>query len=91
MAVRYNEIRFSSAAITAASVATSGAGRGRPASGSGPANASEDWQPAAASSRGSAVAEARSMRRLGRMSGTPASYHVQPARPIRVIADGQIG
>jgi hypothetical protein len=54
-------------------------------------NASEDRQPAAASSMGSAVAEASSMRRLGRMSGTPASYHVQPAGPIRVMANCQIG
>ena len=90
-AVRYNEIRFSSAAITAWSVTTSGAGRGRPASGSGPVNMSEDRQPAVASSIGSAVAEASRMRRLGRMSGTPASYHVLPAGRIGVRANSQIG
>jgi len=90
-AVRYNEIKFSSAAITASSVTTSGASGGRPASGSGPANMSEDRQPAVASSMGSAVAEASRMRRLGRMSGTPASYHGRSAGPEGVSVNGQIG
>src|SRR5579862_7074860 len=75
MARLYRSIRFASAAMTASSVTTSGAGLGDPASGSGPANASEERQPVAASSRGRVVAEANSMRRLGRRSGTPASYH----------------
>jgi len=65
MAVRYRVIRFSSAAMTACKVSTSCPSGGRPASGSGPANASEDRHPATASSNGSAAAEAISARRPG--------------------------
>jgi hypothetical protein len=72
----YSAIMACSAAMTAWSVITSGDSGGRPASGSGPANASEDRQPAVASSAGSAAAEAASTRRLGRMSGTRASYRI---------------
>jgi hypothetical protein len=47
-----------------------------------------------ASSTGSAAAEAASTRRLGRMSGTPASYRIRITpcpRPIRVMARLRIG
>jgi hypothetical protein len=72
----YSAIMARSAAMTSCSVITSGDNAGRPASGSGPANASEDRQPAVARSAGSAAAEAASTRRLGRMSGTRASYRI---------------
>ena len=58
MAARYKSIIFSSAAITACRVSTSWPRGGRPASGSGPVNTSEDRQPAAPRSKGSAAAEA---------------------------------
>ena len=83
-----------STVMTACSVITSGDRLGRPASGSGPANTSEDWHPAVASSTGSAAAEAASTRRLGRMSGTPASYRIRITPcpvPIRVMARLRIG
>jgi hypothetical protein len=44
-----------------------------------------------ASSNGSIVAEASSTRRLGKMSGTRASYHVPPAGPIREMVQPRIG
>jgi hypothetical protein len=98
IAAWYSAIMACSAAMTACSVITSGDSAGRPASGSGPAKASEDRQPAVASSAGSAAAEAASTRRLGRMSGTRASYriwinvhHGASARPIRVTAPLRIG
>jgi len=58
-------------------VTTSWLSGGGPDSGSGPAKASEERQPAVAKSRGNVVAEASSRRRLGKMSGTRASYHVR--------------
>ena len=76
MAAWYSAIMARSAVMTSCSVITSGDSAGRPASGSGPANASEDRHPAVASSAGSAAAEAASTRRLGRMSGTRASYRI---------------
>ncbi len=94
MAVRYKSIMFSSAAMTACRVSTSWPRGGRPASGSGPVNASEDRQPAMPRSNGSAAAEATSTRRLGTMSDTRASYHVRLkgwACPIREIAQPRIG
>ena len=65
------------ASLTACKVSTSWPRGGGPVSGSGPANASEDRQPAAPRSNGSAAAEAASTRRLGTMSDTRASYHVR--------------
>jgi hypothetical protein len=94
MAARYKSIMFSSAAITACRVSTSWPSGGRPASGSGPVNTSGDRQPAVPRSNGSAAAEASSMRRLGTMSDTRASYHVGLkgwARPIREMPKARIG
>jgi len=93
-AERYRPIRSRSAAITARSVVTPGAGRGGPASGSGPANRSCERQPAVPSSSGSAAAVPSSTRRLGSVSGTPARYHgcaLRPARPLRAMAGLRIG
>jgi hypothetical protein len=57
-------------------------------------NASDDRQPAAPRSNGSAAAEAASTRRLGTMSDTRASYHLRLtgwACRIREIAKARIG